>query len=430
MTQDHQNLPRSHWEALLRAFATEPGCCVFDVPDTTNQPADVQVLTAIPYFREIRIAGFGRNSELSQRARRAPEVSAHSPEAWLPLKIGFFDYGNGEPQPGVQVAEYDWAIIREIESGELELVFHADCPAARRTWVRERIEAAETTAGSLAFRLRSRFQSAQSRDEYLHKLERIRDYIQSGDVYQVNYAQQFTAAYEGEPMGAYIALHHASPSPCSVYLDTGDSRIMSLSPERFLRVHRDGAVETRPIKGTRKRGATEAEDREMVRELTTSTKDRAENLMIVDLLRNDLGKCCKTGSVRAEPLFALESFANVHHLVSTVTGQLAPELSPLDLLLSAFPGGSITGAPKVRAMEIIRELEPVPRGGYCGTFFHWTPRNGFDSTIAIRTLECRQGTVDCKGGGGIVADSIPEEEYRESINKVRLFMNVLENLNA
>ncbi|TDT41565.1 aminodeoxychorismate synthase subunit I [Halospina denitrificans] len=430
MTQDHQTLPGSNWSALLRAFATEPGCCVFDVPESTSQPAAVQMLTATPYFRETRIAGFGHNSELSQRARRAPEASADSPDAWLPLKIGFLGYGNGEPQPGVQVAEYDWAIIREVQSGKLELVFHADCPASRRARVRERIEAARTTATSPAFFLKSGFQPAQSRDEYLHKLERIRDYIQAGDVYQVNYAQQFTATYEGDPMDAYIALHHASPSPCSVYLDTGSRQLMSLSPERFLRVHRDGSVETRPIKGTRRRGTTEAEDREMVRELTTSTKDRAENLMIVDLLRNDLGKCCEIGSVRAEPLFALESFANVHHLVSTVTGRLAPELSPLDLLLSAFPGGSITGAPKVRAMEIIRELEPVPRGAYCGSFFHWTPRNGFDSTIAIRTLECRQGTVDCKGGGGIVADSVPEEEYRESINKVRLFMDTLENLNA
>jgi len=401
--------------------------CLY-VPDTTHQPADIQILTARPFFRETRVAGFGGQSRLSIRARREPDASPHSRTSWLPLKIGFLHYGNGEPQPGVQIAEYDWAIIHCARQGETQLVFHADCPGSRRARVWDRIEAALAPEGAPSFHLTSGFQPAQSQREYLQKLDRIRDYIQAGDVYQVNYAQQFTATYRGDPMEAYLALHDASPSPCSVYLDTGDSRILSLSPERFLRVHNSGTVETRPIKGTRKRGATEAEDQKMMKELTTSAKDRAENLMIVDLLRNDLGKCCETGSVKAEPLFALETFTNVHHLVSTVTGQLSPELSPLDLLLSAFPGGSITGAPKLRAMEIIRELEPVPRGAYCGSFFHWTPCNGFDSTIAIRTLECREGVVDCKGGGGIVADSVPEEEYRESINKVRLFMDVLEGM--
>lgn len=428
MTQDRQKLPYSNWDALLRAFAMEPGCCVFDVPDTTHSPADVQVLTALPCFRETRSAGFGQNTKLSPRARRDPAARAQSSDDWLPLRVGFLDYGNGESHPGIQVAEYDWAIIRHIEQQALALVFHPDCPESRRARVRDRIEVALNGSRATTFQLKSAFQAAQTREAYLQKLTRIQEYIQAGDVYQVNYAQQFSAPYEGDPIEAYIALHSASPSPCSVYLDTGNRQVLSLSPERFLRVHNDRAVETRPIKGTRKRGATQAEDEAMIRELTTSAKDRAENLMIVDLLRNDLGKCCQTGSVRAEPLFALESFTNVHHLVSTVTGRLAEGLSPLDLLLSAFPGGSITGAPKVRAMEIIRELEPVPRGAYCGSFFHWTPRNGFDSTIAIRTLECRDGMVDCKGGGGIVADSVPEEEYRESINKVRLFMDTLEKL--
>ena len=430
MTQHYQTLPPVSWDALQRAFAPEPGCCVFDMPDTTHGPAGLQALTALPCFRETRVAGFGRNPALSAVARRRPGDRALSPDDWLPLKVGFLDYGNGETQPGVQVAEYDWAIIHDIDHGELTLVFHPDCHGYRRTRIQDRIEAARREPPAGAFQLESRFEAAQTREAYLQKLERIQEYIQAGDVYQVNYAQQFCAPYTGDPIEAYIALHRASPSPCSAYLDTGDRQILSLSPERFLRVHNDGAVETRPIKGTRKRGSTEAEDATMIRELTTSAKDRAENLMIVDLLRNDLGKCCETGSVRAEPLFALESFANVHHLVSTVTGRLAEGLSPLDLLLSAFPGGSITGAPKVRAMEIIRELEPVPRGAYCGSFFHWTPRNGFDSTIAIRTLECRDGMVDCKGGGGIVADSVPEEEYRESINKVRLFMDTLEDLSG
>lgn len=386
------------------------------------------MLTAMPCYRETRKAGFNDLSGVSTRARRDPAEAADTPDAWLPLKTGFVAYGNGEPRPALQVAEYDWAIIHRPASGELSLVFHATCPGSRRELVMERVENGSASPGPAPFRLTSRFRAQQTEQAYLDNLERIRAYIAAGDVYQVNYAQQFTATFEGHPIEAYQALHHASPSPCSAYLDTGSSRILSLSPERFLRVYRNGTVETRPIKGTRRRGASPAEDAALMRELKASAKDRAENLMIVDLLRNDLGKCCEIGSVRAEPLFALETFANVHHLVSTVTGRLPESTSPLDLLLSAFPGGSITGAPKLRAMEIIRELEPAPRGAYCGSFFHWTPRNGFDSTIAIRTLECREETIDCKGGGGIVADSLPGEEYRESINKVRFFMDVLENL--
>ncbi len=435
-----QALDPAQWSALIDAFGREKGSCVFDVPDRTDQSAPIRVLCALPVRCWEESTG---TRHLEQTARqRIPEtdsgVTPAQADYWLPLKLGFVGYRDGEPElgassracatPAITVFEYDWAMVLDRSAGTLTLFMDGQCPDRRKQRIQERIAAVEAGArppSSGGFRLTERFRPAQSRADYLQKLARIQEYILAGDVYQVNYAQQFSAPFEGAPIEAFPILYEASPSPCSAYLDTGHSQILSLSPERFLSV-RHGAVETRPIKGTRRRGDTPEEDEAMRQELLHSAKDRAENLMIVDLLRNDLGRCCEIGSIEAHPLFALETFSNVHHLVSAVRGQLRPELTPLDLLLSAFPGGSITGAPKRRAMEIIRELEPVPRGAYCGSFFHWTPGNGFDSTIAIRTLECRDGVVDCKGGGGIVADSVPEEEYQESITKIRVFMEVLE----
>jgi len=187
-------------------------------------------------------------------------------------------------------------------------------------------------------------------------------------------------------------------------------------------------VETRPIKGTRPRGRTPDEDRAYAAELQASTKDRAENLMIVDLLRNDLGRSCRTGTVRVPELFALESYPNVHHLVSSVEGELMPGKDPLDLLAGSFPGGSITGAPKIRAMQIIDELEPTRRSIYCGSLLYLDVRGEMDSSITIRTLLVKDGQVSCWGGGGIVADSDWQAEYRESLTKVRVLLETLEGL--
>ena len=428
-------LSQLSWSELAQSLADEPGFCLFDVPGATHEPAPIRVMTALPRFRETCYQCADHTAGLSQQARQAPDDG----DGWLPLKLGFVGYGDGEmelpargpsPAPLIQVSEYDWLILYRPETGAMELRIHPDCPVGRSQYLQGRLSALAGTqhAGQTArFHLTSAFSALQSRADYMARIQRIQDYIHAGDVYQVNYAQPFRATYEGHPIHAFQALHEANPGPCSAYFDTGDNQILSLSPERFLKVWQ-GQVETRPIKGTRGRGNTADEDRALAQELLESPKDRAENLMIVDLLRNDLGRCCRIGSVHAEPLFALETFANVHHLVSCITGELAPGLSPLDLLLSAFPGGSITGAPKRRAMEIIRELEEESRGVYCGTFFHWTPCNGFDSTIAIRTLECRDGEITCFGGGGIVADSEPEAEYQESITKIQLLMDVLQKL--
>ena len=283
-------------------------------------------------------------------------------------------------------------------------------------------ESAVPTGG---FILGGAFRAEQHREEYLQSLGRIKDYLAAGDCYQVNLAQCFSTRYQGDPLTAWLALQETHPTPHSCYFDTGDNQVFGVSPERFLSISNRQVV-TEPIKGSRPRGKSPGEDLALGEELLSNPKDRAENLMIVDLLRNDLGACCEPGSIQASPLFELRRFSNVQHLVSTVSGTLRRDLSPLDALLSAFPGGSITGAPKKRAMEIIAELEPVPRGAYCGSFFWMDNKGNLDSNILIRTLQTDGDQLYCHGGGGIVFDSEPEAEYEESCFKVAKLMGALE----
>ncbi|HSH47697.1 MAG TPA: aminodeoxychorismate synthase component I, partial [Halomonas sp.] len=263
-----------------------------------------------------------------------------------------------------------------------------------------------------------------SRQQYLARFARVQAYIRAGDCYQINLAQRFSAPYRGDLWQAYRQLRQATPTPYAGYMAWGDSAILSLSPERFIRCAA-GQVEARPIKGTRPRGNSRQEDQALADSLTHSAKDRAENVMIVDLLRNDLGRVCRIGSVRVPQLCGLESYANVHHLVSVISGELAAGQAPLDLLAAAFPGGSITGAPKVRAMQIIDELEPAPRGVYCGSLGYIDVRGHMDTSIAIRTAVADRGTLHLWGGGGLVADSEGEAEYAETLDKIRHLMAAL-----
>jgi para-aminobenzoate synthetase component I len=269
--------------------------------------------------------------------------------------------------------------------------------------------------------LRSSFSHAG----YLDAVSRVREYIYAGDIFQANLSQRFEAPLDEPPWALYSRLRSTNPAPFAAFLDFPDGVVLGASPERFLRVDRDGRVETRPIKGTRPRGVGPEHDAALGLALTESAKDRAENLMIVDLLRNDLSRVCTPGSVRVPELFALEHYPTVHHLVSTVVGELASDRTPLDLLRAAFPGGSITGAPKVRAMEIIAELEPSERGVYCGAILYCSVTGAVDSSIAIRTAVVRGGRVYFSAGGGIVADSDPEQEYRETLDKARGMIDVL-----
>lgn len=258
--------------------------------------------------------------------------------------------------------------------------------------------------------------SAYTKDEYMAAVRRVREYIAAGDVYQVNLTQRFEARWPGQPYELYRRLRRRSPAPFAAYLNLDPLLILSSSPERFLRV-RQGTVETRPIKGTRRRGANPAEDARLVAELSASPKDRAELLMIVDLERNDLGRVCVPGSIEARDLFTIETHPTVHHLVANLSGRLAPDRDVLDCLRAALPGGSITGAPKIRAMQIIDELEVTPRGVYTGALGYLGFDGGCDLNIAIRTMIHSRGRVVYHGGGGVVWDSEPEAEYQETLDK-------------
>jgi para-aminobenzoate synthetase component 1 len=266
-----------------------------------------------------------------------------------------------------------------------------------------------TTAG-----LRSNF----TQDSYEEGVRRALRYIRAGDIYQVNLSQRFQARYEGDPFDLYVGLRTLSPSPFAAFLRFPEFAVLSSSPERFLRYDpSDRRIETRPIKGTRPRGTDAETDRAMAEELRASAKDRAENLMIVDLERNDLGRVAEIGSVSVPGMFELETFANVHHLTSTVRARLQPESDIVDLLRATFPGGSITGAPKIRAMEIIDELEPVARGVYTGAIGYIGFDGSIDLNIAIRTMVVKNSIASFHVGGGIVADSDPTREYEETLHK-------------
>lgn len=273
------------------------------------------------------------------------------------------------------------------------------------------------------FKIKS-FKNEVNAKKYANSINIIHQYIQSGDCYQVNYAQRFSTNYEGELLSPYLRLREALPSPFSAYIPLKQGALLCLSPERFIG-QAQGVATTSPIKGTISRGETPAEDNENQRVLSESAKDRAENLMIVDLLRNDLSKTCT--EVKAPKLFELQSFANVHHLVSTITGKLRDTETPVSLLKAAFPGGSITGAPKIRAMQIIEQIESHRRGPYCGSVIYISACGRMDSNIIIRTVIADNGKLHVWGGGGIVADSVAAAEYQESLTKVQLLMDTLEN---
>ncbi len=268
-----------------------------------------------------------------------------------------------------------------------------------------------------------------TRATYCAAVERAREYIAAGDIFEVNLSQRLEAPLSAPPWHLYRILRAVNPAPFAAYLSFPEAAVVCASPERFLRLH-DGLVETRPIKGTRPRGRTPEEDRRLREELWHSEKDRAELTMITDLERNDLGRVCQVGSVHVPELFCLEEYATVFHLVSTVRGRLAPDKDVVDLLRATFPGGSITGAPKIRAMEIIEELEPVRRGIYTGSI-GWIGFDGdCDLNIVIRTIIVKEGTAYFQVGGAVTADSVPEQEYLETLDKARALVTAVLLANA
>lgn len=322
--------------------------------------------------------------------------------------------------PDMAVGLYDWALIADHQRRALTLITHQPV-AERLAW----LAALSPAAQHANFTLTSDWQSNMTPESYADKFARVQHYLQAGDCYQVNLAQRFTASYQGDEWQAFTLLNQQNRAPFSAFLRLEQSAILSLSPERFLALQ-DDVIETRPIKGTLPRLADAEADQLQAQKLADSPKDRAENLMIVDLLRNDIGRVAQPGSVSVPELFVVEPFPAVHHLVSTIRGRLKPALHASDLLRACFPGGSITGAPKVRAMEIIEELEPQRRNAWCGSIGYLSICGRMDTSITIRTLIAEQGKLFCTAGGGIVADSDCQAEYQETFDKLKRILPCLQ----
>ncbi len=341
--------------------------------------------------------------------------------------VGFLGYdfarnadnylGGGAPEPDAHVAWHDAAAVWDHVTGRAWLVGAGwnrpaeTAVAELRGWL-ESAGAAPADGATTPVPLRGDFTAAR----YGAAVESVRARIAAGEIYQMNLAQRFTAPLSEPPAALYRRLRALNPAPMGAFLDAGDCAVLSSSPERFFAVA-GGRIRTFPVKGTRPRGATPAEDRANAAELLGSEKERAELLMIVDLLRNDLGRVCRFGTVVVRRLHDLETFATVHHLVGEVEGELRPHVGMAELLGAMFPGGSITGAPKVRAMQVIAETEPVARGVFSGALGYWSADGRIDLAIAIRTIVCRGHQASFHVGAGIVWDSQPVMEYNETLAK-------------
>lgn len=357
--------------------------------------------------------------------------------------LGYFAYDLGrrieslpdhaidaEHIPDMIVGIYDWAIVTDHQLQRCWLASYGLNPETKNQW--DQLVSLLTTSRHQItpekFHVTSTLRSNLSRAAYEQAFNKIQHYIHEGDCYQVNLAKRFEINAQGDPWFAYQLLRQQNPAPFSSFFETPHLTVLSSSPERLLKVDKQH-VETKPIKGTRPRDLNDSvNDKLLADELQISLKDRAENLMIVDLLRNDLGRVCIPGSIKVPKPFVLESFATVHHLVSTITGTLADNHHALSLLRACFPGGSITGAPKLRAMEIIEELEPHRRGLYCGSIAYIGFDRKMDSNITIRTLMYSDNRLRFWAGGGIVADSTVEAEYQELHDKVAAIFHLLEQL--
>lgn len=352
--------------------------------------------------------------------------------------IGYFAYDLARrlerlpatAQDGEQIAEmavgiYDWALVVDHEEQRSYLCTAGRDPRTESRWSElcARFSHPQPARFRAPLELATPLASNMTWERYSHAFNRIKAYIEAGDCYQVNLAQRFAGAVSGDPWLAYQTLRIINPAPFAAYFNTPFGQVLSASPERFLKVSQ-GKVETKPIKGTRPRAGHPLLDAALGEALRESEKDRAENVMIVDLLRNDLSKNCDC--VRVPKLFQVESFPTVHHLVSTVEGILREGRDGLHLLRGCFPGGSITGAPKLRAMEIIEELEPNRRGVYCGAIGYIGFNGDMDTNIAIRTLVYSKGVIRFWAGGGIVADSRVKDEYQETFDKAAAMLRLLQ----
>ncbi len=321
-------------------------------------------------------------------------------------------------------------IVRNVFAagdGALRTKYNAAVREIRRTrqLLEQPVEAERPKKESKKRRPALRVKSNFRREEYLDAVRKAKNYIRAGDIFQVVISQRFSAKTKAEPFEVYRELRALNPSPYLFYLQMNDVAVVGSSPEMLVKVQgRD--VFYRPIAGTRWRGKSEAEDQRLEREMLASEKERAEHIMLVDLGRNDLGRVCEYGTVKPEKLLTVERYSHVMHLVSSLRGRLREDVDCFDALMACFPAGTVSGAPKVRAMEIIEEFERTRRGIYAGGVLYLDFAGNLDSCIALRTMVIKNGVAYVQAGGGIVADSTPEAEYQESVNKSRALLTALE----
>ncbi|MEZ8808081.1 aminodeoxychorismate synthase component I [Vibrio atlanticus] len=368
-----------------------------------------------------------------------PAISEHPELPFVGGALGYFSYDLGRrvealpslakrdiSAPDMAVGLYEWAVIVDHKLKAAFLVgqnidTHWDWLTQQQS-PSQQAEQAERTHQK--FGLTTPWQSNMTEQSYANKFDSVQEYLLSGDCYQINLAQRFNAQYQGSEWLAYEKLEKYNSAPFSGFIRLAGCTILSVSPERFLELN-SGTIETKPIKGTRPRSENSMIDDANAQDLLTAEKDQAENLMIVDLLRNDIGRVAKPGSVHVPKLFDIESFPAVHHLVSTIRAELDVHHSAHDLLRACFPGGSITGAPKVRAMQIIEELEPHRRSAYCGSIGYISRNGRMDTSITIRTLVAENNTLYAWAGGGVVFDSDCASEYQETLDKLSRILPVL-----
>jgi para-aminobenzoate synthetase component 1 len=363
------------------------------------------------------VAGFF-GYDLAQHLEHIPQHAIQN--SAVDLWLGFYDL--------VIAFDHDKKSAIIFSSGYPEQDMHKRQQRAieRRDWLLQELKnIGESTPNNLPFYQSEAINSNFTQTDYQLAVKKVIDYIYAGDIFQANIAQRFSAAQQSiNPFSLYLHLRQVNPAPFAAYLNADPLFLVSASPERFLRLDQN-KVTTCPIKGTRPRSTDVAKDNALAEELLLSAKDRAENIMIVDLMRNDLSRVCKEHSVMVSKLCELEKFATVHHLVSAVEGELKPDKNAVDLLCATFPGGSITGAPKIRAMEIIAEIEPHARGPYCGSIGYINFNGNMDTSITIRTFVIHDSMIHFHAGGGIVADSDPEKEFDETLIKAQALRKTL-----
>ncbi|MDC5848569.1 aminodeoxychorismate synthase component 1 [Vibrio europaeus] len=432
--QHFANIHQRPWAMLLRSPSRTHVDSRFDIL-VAEPKATITTLGDESYIitEGVKETSSDNPFELLKRvqAQILPNLDYSGELPFIGGALGYFSYDLGRRvermpslakqdlvTPDMAIGLYDWALI--VDHKEKSAYVVGSGTEEKWQWLTTQQEDQVE-----AFALRGDWQSNMTKASYSSKFAQVQEYLRSGDCYQINLAQRFSATYQGCEWQAYQKLEGVNQGPFSAFVRTEHGAILSVSPERFLQV-KNNDIETKPIKGTRPRSADPQADRNAAYELANAEKDQAENLMIVDLLRNDVGRVAKPGTVHVPKLFDIESFPAVHHLVSTICAKLNDQYSAADLLKVSFPGGSITGAPKIRAMEIIEELEPHRRSAYCGSIGYISRHGRMDTSITIRTLVAEKGKIHVWAGGGLVADSQCEAEYQETLDKLSKILPILE----